>query len=393
MKPLKIGIISKTLVASANPEWVSGLARGLHKLGHRVEIVYLREPSVAPPGFLVPFEGLDMTFLLRGWLARLSEAIGWPISMGLLGGGYGREGSPDPLSWIFVPVFSHRLRRFDLAIFYDPYSGITGVVSNILFSLKYVTFVHEAIAGSPKSLLGKLERHMLRLVSERAVLTAGINESITKSLAQMGLPRTKTIASGCIRDPRAPNSKKEFVLFDTRWTPARNPAFALEIAKLSPGIRFVMIGSFWTRTLESEIRQKVVAEGLDNRFIIRTNLSPQEVRKHYREASVFVRWSAHGTGGWERGIPMGILTAMSVGCPIVIDENLGCAPLLAEILHGYILPYHPKEFANAVTRIVRTPSERTRLVGISLKLAERFSWTKSARALLDILCNEEYVPD
>lgn len=307
---MKIAIVTKFLVPSGNPSWVAGLARGLRSFGHDVTIVYIRD-SPFYNLFLEDFRGLHVEFSLTGMMARFSEALGWPLSLAILGGGYGKEGSPDILSWMFAPILGRWRERFDLCIMYEHFTGLAGYAAGILWGVPYVVFVHEATTGEPGSWTSKIQQVWRRTVLERALLICPLDEPIANATRNIGADRVVVVPSGCdpIESPTLP--KDGFALVDGRWTPARNPFFILEIAKKTPGVTYCMLGSFWTEQLESDFREEIEKERLADRIMVKTGLEAKTSLDYYRRAFVYVRWAARGEGGWERGYPMGIRTALS----------------------------------------------------------------------------------
>ncbi len=382
-RKVKIAIVTKFLVPSGNPSWVAGLARGLKALGHDATIVYIRDSRFLAL-FREDFLGLNIEFCLTGTMARTSEALGWPLSLAMLGGGYGKEGSPDILSWVLAPILGRWRKRFDLCIMYEHFTGLAGYVASILWGLPYVVFVHEATTGKPGSWTSKVQAFWRKMILRRASLVCPLDEIIASAARGSGLSRIAIVPSGCdpIESPVLP--KDGFALVDGRWTPARNPFFLFEIAKRTPGVTYVMLGSFWTPQLESDFRAGVENEHLTNRIMLRTSLDARKSLDYYRKAFVYVRWAALGEGGWERGYPMGIRTALSNGCPIVFDRELGCESILGPDLPYVLVNHDPGEFALKINELKSDPRLVEAQARASLDVARKNTWRKSA----DILMNQ-----
>lgn len=381
---MKIGIVSRALIPGGHVVWAAGLARGLSRLGQDVSLIYIRDSR-----FFSMFEselaGREVEYTFEGALGRLSEAVGWPLSMAFLGGGYGKDGGPDPFSWILAPFAGHWMRRFDLLIFAEDFTGVAGLLSNRLTGTPYVVFVHEAPGGVPSSPLFKIIERARRVIRDGAVLTCAIDEAISTRLQAAGESHVTTVPLGCDPISYPLFNRAEFVLADSRWTPARDPGFILKIAKHTPGIRYLMLGSFWTPEFERSFVEQCRREGLDSQVKLLPNLSSKESTDLYQRAMVYIRWAAYGTGGWEMGFPTGLRLAMSNSCPVIFDKKLGCAPFIENELPESAIEHRPELFALKILELSKSKDLVRARVEKSLKFAQKFPWSYSANCMLGAL--------
>jgi glycosyltransferase involved in cell wall biosynthesis len=378
---MRIAVISRVLVPGGHVEWAAGLGRGLAAIGHQVVITYVREsPYLAIFG--TELGGLSVENTFRGLTARMSKALGWAVSLAFLGGGYGREASPDPVSWAAAPFVGRWSRRFDLLVFAEDFTAVGGFLLSRLSGTPYVVFVHEAPGRSPSALADRAIEWIRRQVRTYATLVCAIDDAIAARLRDAGERNSITIPSGC--DPRGgePSKRSGFVLADSRWTPARDPAFLVRLAAKTPNTQYVMLGSFWTPEAEAEFRDLRRRSGLESQITMVTSFTPEQATALYRTAMVYIRWAAFGTGGWELGFPTGLRVAMSLGCPVLFDENLGCAKEVgSEIKYG-LVAHTPEAFASKIRELEENPEL---IVARSLdawRYARSHTWTASASRML-----------
>jgi hypothetical protein len=378
---MRVAIVSKTIVPSGNPSWVAGLARGLQEAGHSVTVVFIRKSRYWAL-FESDFLGVPVEFCMNGRASRFSEALGWPLSIAFLDGGYGMAGSPDAVSWVLAPFLGRWRGRFDLLVMYEHFTGLSGLISNLLWQSKYAVFLHETGPVRPKTVEHRLEYWLRSAVASRSSVVCALSPTIAGSLRDRGLPRVVVVSSGCEHPVRAATRRERYVLVDGRWTPPRNPFFLTEVVRRTPHISYVLAGSFWTPAFETQFVDSIRQEGLESRISIRTGLTAAQTSQLYDQAMVYLRWAAHGEGGWETGFPMGLRTALAHGCPVLFDKELGCSDILSDDLGESILPHNPEIYANRIMELSGSQKAVQRQSELSYTAAEKHSWATVASRLL-----------
>ncbi|MGB6442561.1 MAG: glycosyltransferase [Thermoplasmata archaeon] len=378
---MRVGVVSRVLIPGGHVEWATGLGRGLQQLGHEVTLIYVRDSGFFPM-FDRELKGLAFERTFRGTRAAISEALGWAVSMAALGGGYGKQGGPDPISWILAPFTGNWKERFDLLVFAEDFTGLAGLAASRICESPYVVFVHEAPGGTPQSLTYRFVEAVRRTVRRTASLTCAIDDAIAARMQMEGEQGVLTVPSGC--EPVEPPSatRSDFVLADTRWTPARDPGFILEVAKLTPGVQYVMLGSFWTPQSERDFLEQRSRDRLEERVRMIPNHSSLEGLDLYRRAMVYIRWAAFGTGGWELGFPTGLRTAMSNSCPVLYDSRLGCASLMRSEIPEGAVEHNSRAYASKIMDLLSDPELVRTRSRQSLSYAQKFQWTHSAALLM-----------
>jgi len=84
------------------------------------------------------------------------------------------------------------------------------------------------------------------------------------------------------------------------------------------------------------------------------------------------------------GFGMPPLEAMTMGCPVVIPRASSLPEVCAEAAY-YVEPSGELSLSQAILEIERNPGLRSQLRDAGIKRASLFSWTKAARAFVQII--------
>lgn len=103
----------------------------------------------------------------------------------------------------------------------------------------------------------------------------------------------------------------------------------------------------------------------------------QQLPSVYQNNDLFLMSSAH------EGMSNAMLEAISCGLPIITTHCEGTDELIST--NGRIVPVATsKDFAKAITQITNNPDQYAQMSKESRKIAEKFSWTNSAKQYLEI---------
>lgn len=170
-----------------------------------------------------------------------------------------------------------------------------------------------------------------------------------------------------------------YVLFVGSLAPGKNLARALEAIALMrashPTLRFVIAGGANAKIFGAR------AAGLrdDDPYVTWAGyVTDGELKALYEHAGCFVFPSLY------EGFGLPPLEAMRCGCPVVVSHE-GALP---EVCGGAALfcdAYSPPDIAAAIARVMDDAELRARLRTMGREHARRYSWRRSARALLDIV--------
>jgi glycosyltransferase involved in cell wall biosynthesis len=158
-----------------------------------------------------------------------------------------------------------------------------------------------------------------------------------------------------------------------RLHPQKGPAFFVQAGALvNASARFALVGEGPQR---EELLSQIQRAGLDGRVFL-AGWRP-DVAAVLGAADVFVLASL-----WE-GLPLTILEAMSVGCPVIATDVNGCREAVTDGVSGLLVaPGDPAALAAAIDRLLADPALRVRLsVEARRTIEERFSAQASVAAI------------
>lgn len=117
--------------------------------------------------------------------------------------------------------------------------------------------------------------------------------------------------------------------------------------------------------------------GLKDRVIVTGHVSDSDLVIFYNTAKVFVMPSVN------EGFGLPVLEAMACGVPVVAS-NTSALPEVAADAALLVNPYRVEELAEAINRIINSPSLQEDLIGKGLKRAQEFSWEDTAKKTLAV---------
>ncbi len=173
---------------------------------------------------------------------------------------------------------------------------------------------------------------------------------------------------------------KKYILFLSTLKPSKNVEGLLEAFKLvrkHHSIQLVIGGKKgW---LYDSIFKKVKELSLEKDVVFTDWLPDKERSALMSGAKIFVLPSY-----WE-GFGIDVLNAFSSGVPVVVS-SVASLPEVAGKAGFYVNPSNPKEIAKQIENILNmNPTEYTNLVGKGFLQLQKFSWDKTAEAVLVLL--------
>ncbi|PFH74659.1 glycosyltransferase family 4 protein [Bacillus thuringiensis] len=109
-------------------------------------------------------------------------------------------------------------------------------------------------------------------------------------------------------------------------------------------------------------------------------ITDEDLKGLYRNAGCFVFPSIY------EGFGLPPLEAMSVGCPVLVS-NMGPMPEVSQDAAIYFNPYDTDELASKIKLVMSNDNLQTELSEKGLKQAQKFSWTTSAKQLIETIKN------
>lgn len=270
-------------------------------------------------------------------------------------------------------------RKFDLLQCMMLYPvGFLGYVVNKITGLPYFAWVRGGDYYLMKDVSWK-RWMMSRVLSDTLVLVQSIDikADIETDFSNIGT-NMKILGNGVIypTKPR-PDPTANRVLYVGRFAEKKGLIHLFDaIEQISVDCELVLVGDGDQRdTLEQrakEMKTNVRFEGL---------ISPSNVDRYYREASVFVLPSTEG-----EGMPNVVLEAMSWGVPVVTTESGGLPSMITDGSTGYLVPMRdPAALRRKIETLLRNPSKRKEMGSAARQYVyENHSWEKNVDSLEQI---------
>jgi glycosyltransferase involved in cell wall biosynthesis len=144
-------------------------------------------------------------------------------------------------------------------------------------------------------------------------------------------------------------------------------AFSLVIKKM-PDVRLAIVGSGDPPKFEMRIRSWLKEYGVENYTIMTGFISGPEKLMAFSEADVFVLPSQAENFGFAN------FEAMASKIPVVISDTLNYANEIKSYQAGLVVRRDPKDFAEAILKLLKDKYLRQRLGQNGLRLAYSYSW-------------------
>lgn len=208
------------------------------------------------------------------------------------------------------------------------------------------------------------------------VYCTGLSEA--NYLNSLGLSEVNWQPSG-VRDEfyqDLPNEPKEFdVIGVGSLLPVKNFNLFLEVAKLLPSHKFLLVGN---GELESQLKTKCIDEQISNVYFIDT-LNSEELSRYFSKSKILLSTSL------TEGTPTIFLEAMVKGLPIVTTASNDYTKLIKQYQNGVIVGYDAENIKNVILKILQDESLYTNISIKNKKVSEDYSWNNIARRITELI--------
>jgi glycosyltransferase involved in cell wall biosynthesis len=271
------------------------------------------------------------------------------------------------------PAIAAACRRSGIPYVVEPIGMFVPIVRNFLLKRMY------------HLLLGK---RMLR--DSRTIIATSPQE--VAELASPGLPPERIVIrrNGVEVPDKLPERGKfrygagipdgaKIVLYLGRLSEKKSPEVLLHafasLCKSSNGadLRLVFAGPD-NGGMKEKLRKLAGELGISAQVQIRDALYGEQKWSAYRDADVFVLPSQNENFGNTAG------EAVAAGTPVIVTENCGVAPLLADVA-GLVVAHDATAIAQAMTRVLWEPGLHARLAAGCGKAAARLDWDEPAKEM------------
>ncbi|MFQ5628509.1 MAG: glycosyltransferase family 4 protein, partial [bacterium] len=114
--------------------------------------------------------------------------------------------------------------------------------------------------------------------------------------------------------------------------------------------------------MHAQLEKQVWQSGLDDAIVLHGALPPEEIKKFYAQASLFVLPSFITKSGDRDGIPNVILEAMAMALPVVATRVSGIPEAIVHEETGLLVPEKDADaLAQAIINLLSNPARRQQL--------------------------------
>ena len=382
-----------------------GLVRGLLEIGTDVTLVLPREADRAAfPGLRVvvpdrreaPRRGRSRRRLrlrripipLRPYVTRLGEPAperrAGTKRGAAPGGPYGPNLSRDVLRYAFAAGRIAASERFDVIHAHDWLTFLAGLEARRATGRPLVLHVHatefDRAGSSGDGLVAAIERFGLS-AADRVVAVSRYTADVVAREYGVDPARLRVVHNAIEplenspRWPTAPGAP--VILFAGRITRQKGPdyfvAAAARVAAERPDALFVVAGAGDRR---SAMIERVAAANLADRFFFPGFLPPEELRRLYARADVFVMPSASEPFG------LAALEALQHGTPVIVSRSAGVAEVVRHVLrvdYGDV-----EDLASKILSVFAFEPLRRALSSRGLAEVRALSWSDAAAACVAV---------
>jgi glycosyltransferase involved in cell wall biosynthesis len=265
-------------------------------------------------------------------------------------------------------------------------SGFLAYLATIRLSVKRIVIVDAidlpGVENSPlrsSRFLRYLVRRTLKYAS-RILLIQGL-ENEFKSFCEYSYISVAAGISPPLRIISHKSTQKEFVILTiARLVKRKNISLAINILRdlINKGVpaRLIIVGDGPEKSiLENLAKELSVEKQIDFKGFINEDELPNLISSS--DAYLFT--------GYNEGISVALLQALSFGIPAVVTQNLGNSAIFGELGRSFMLPStHPLEFADLLNRLYQDRKFLTFAKETSLEIVRPFYWNNAISNYLPI---------
>jgi glycosyltransferase involved in cell wall biosynthesis len=361
------------------PAKVEALSRGLAERGHEVTVL------TADWGVEKRFAGTERAKQFRrsefGWMGeeRGVMAVYLPTWLRY------RATSWNPGLGKFLRA---RIAEFDVAHIFGLYD-LLGPAAAKAFATRGVPYVVEPIGMFVPIVRNRRMKRIYHLLYGKKMLAGAArviatSEQEIEELVGGGIQREKIVLrrNGVMKAEKLPergNFRRKcgiaatdlVVLFLGRLSEKKSPdlllrAFSQIFGKVGERVTRLVFAGPDEQGMEAGLRKLTKELKLDDRVFFSGAVFEEEKWAAYRDADVFVLPSQNENFGNTAA------EAAAVGTPVIVTENCGVAPLLAE--GGIVIPHEEGALVKALEELFRNETLRERLGRQAMAAAGKIGW-------------------
>ncbi len=369
---MRIDIVLRILWTAGAQKLAIEETKRLSKLGHDVRLVFLRGSPLG--GYSDLLESVNYVILSNDGNSFLS-----PLFQYLTRAFFPDRGveSRVDLNLLIKYPFWARQNMPDLVICHDQWAGFSGLLSNALYGIPYIVYLHERPPSYEIPLLGRLARIWEGAVLGRAARVEAVTSKVAESYSshQSIDPVPNWVGMDGGKSRYALPQPKEIIAV-SMWDYGRKPTLYLDLLQEIPEYSLNMVGRWRIPALKSEFVKRMQELNLTGRVRLYEGISESTLYDLYDRSRFAMRF---GFGEYGMGT---LVEAMSRGLPVIVNNDLGIAPIIRAHNAGLVLSdIDPKTIREFIKQ-----AEHADVYGLLVnnvrELTKKYTWDRHCQLLL-----------
>lgn len=370
---MKIIILLRILWTGGAQKIAIQEAKELTKLGHEVEIVFLRGSEFSGYSDLLR----EVRFTV---FSESGDSILSPFYNYITRKFAPERGNESRIDFNLIRSFWKYLegKNIDYLICHDQFAGLAGYYTNRKLGIKYSVFMHERVFLYSLPILGKIWFRIENKVLRNAVNVFSISDRVGESTTKCHNVMVETNLPGMDLNSEIKSfqEKEDSVICSSMWDYGRRPIIYLNIINEIKNFKMYVVGNWRIPELKIQFQEAIKARGLENRVIIKSGITETELILLFQRSKFCFRF------GWEAGIGTSSMEAIQQGLPLITNEDLGIASIIQQYSAGLVV----KEIDSiAIKNFIEKYNDAKKYDDLRLNiiaLSKKYSWANHARILL-----------
>lgn len=324
---LKICILSRILWTSGVPKMAVHQARQLVKMGHDVELIFLRGSKLS--GYEDLLGGLDYRVLSPTGESTLS-----PVYERVTKWFAPDRGTESRIDYNLIRRFPDSISHsgVDYVICHDQFAGLAGYYARRRLGTPYSVYMNERVTQYSVPFLGDIanwyEGRVLKGAAGVFLITPKIGDSI---LQKHGVSGTLNYLGMDLVSKAPFEEKDQSLIAVSMWDLGRRPWYYLDILQYLPTYRLRMVGRWRVPEAKQIFVRQSERLGLQSRVDLFEGVSENELDSLYDRSKFYLRF---GFGEYGSG---STVECIEHRVPLVMNEDIGTADLVREYDCGAVL--------------------------------------------------------
>lgn len=370
---MKIIILLRILWTAGAQRIAIEEAKTLQNLGHEVMIVFLRGTE---NGFQYAplLKGVNYEIMSNGKYSKFSTFLNNSLT-GFFSPDRVGEGRVD---LNLIRSFPKYIKNYaaDEIICHDPWAGLAGFYAKKKLGTNYSVFIHERISKFKVPILGFMAQNYERKVLKNAKRVFGISEKVAATVRDAyGINAIANFPGFNIKEFNDFDQKDDQIITLSMWDRKRKVELYLEIARLLPDFKFLILGNWRDANYFKEINERVdIPENLS--FV--KNIPEEQLKDIFHKTKFSIRF-----GFGEYGIGTSVMESISYSVPPIINSDLGTSDLITNYTPELIVnEIDPRNIADLIRNLNKKETFE-KLQSKLIKMSTENSWQSHSLKLIE----------